>query len=289
MERSKSNNNHKYLLNLYSRVNEFLGEESINNDDVPEVIVSFCTAVEKILKIKLYNINPVLPYDTSGSIVKQDDLLPAIVLKKENNSLQTLKIESIIKRVEIIFEDEFTSGELQILNDIYKLRSCFIHGCKSDNEVEYEVDEIVRKMGTFWPKISKIAEALFGADKIKSASPKKMYSEKELEKVLEDDVKKMIHSSKMEQPLYGHNLDGDMFTPELTYGDKCPRCGSGLFSMISENRSWATMYDSIGTFTASPEFATGLYKCKKCNLELTEKQYEIAKKITKSNDSINQW
>ncbi|KKR60954.1 MAG: hypothetical protein UU01_C0031G0014, partial [Parcubacteria group bacterium GW2011_GWA2_40_37] len=58
--------------------------------------------------------------------------------------------------------------------------------------------------------------------------------------------------------------------------ESCPRCGAYSFSLDEINSgviSLSSIYNA-GTFS-------DLYKCKSCNLELTKKEYEIAKKLKK--------
>ena len=51
----KNRQNYEYLLRLYSSVDEYLSGVSTKQENLPEVVVSFCIATEKILKIKLHD------------------------------------------------------------------------------------------------------------------------------------------------------------------------------------------------------------------------------------------
>ena len=55
---------YNYLFYLYNRINDFLSDEKWKDHELGDIIVSFCTVFEKILKIKLYKKNPMLVYDS---------------------------------------------------------------------------------------------------------------------------------------------------------------------------------------------------------------------------------
>lgn len=272
----KKISNHKYLLSLYSRVDEFLSDEDVALHDLPNIIVFFCTVAEKILKIKLYNQNPMLVFD--GSRIKDDNSISIIALKKEKD-IETLRIENIINRFSIVFRGIFTSDELQALRDLYYIRNCFVHGYKTDDKIDFDTEDILKKMGTVWEKITKQAIILFGKDIIKENKPKKKYSEEELEKVLTEEVKKKIQWIKHTFEYFPY--EGKNLTSSLSFSDneRCPRCGYYNFSKDRRaNEIESFVFIDEPRSYINNDFAD-LYKCKKCNLELTQKEYEIAKKI----------
>lgn len=271
----KKISNHKYLLSLYSRVDEFLSDEDVAQHDLPNIIVFFCTVTEKILKIKLYNKNPILVFD--GSRVKDDNSISIIALKKEKD-IETLRIENIINRFSMVFRNIFTSDELQALRDLYHIRNCFVHGYKTDDKIDFDTEDILKKMGTVWEKITKQAIILFGKDIIKENKPKKKYSEEELEKVLTEEVKKKIQGTKYSFGQYPYEYQ-DLISYSTLIGETCPRCGSNSFSKErGEDGLEPFMFTGISRLY-SGDGIVDLYKCKKCHLELTQKEYEIAKKI----------
>ena len=55
--------NYKYLLRIYSLVDEYLAGTSTDPENLPEIIISFCVVTEKIFKIQLYRRNPILVYE----------------------------------------------------------------------------------------------------------------------------------------------------------------------------------------------------------------------------------
>lgn len=283
---AKKKLNHRYLLSLYSRVDEFLGNENTEKEELPDSVVSFCIVVEKVLKIKLHNKNPLLAFDVS--CIKDDDKLSIIALGKEED-INTAKIENIIYRFSIVFKKIFTPGEFQALKDIYKIRNCFVHGHKSEDKIVFDPEDMVKKMGMIWEKVSKIAISLFGKESIKDRKPKKKYTENELEKVLENEVRKIIQPSQNAIGLFGKiptiANQVSVFPSVYAYGEnKCPRCGSNTLS-LSDNKNeyqpfyWPPNSGYSGYGGLLTEEKNIIYKCKNCNLELTEKQYEIAKKI----------
>lgn len=276
--------NHGYLLLLYSRVNEFLSNGKLLKEDLPDVIVSFCTVAEKILKIKLHDKNPVLVFDRTE--LNDNNKLSTVILKKEND-IKTSDIVNIIERFEIVFKGIFTSDELQVLRDIYRVRCCFVHGYKSDNKINFNAEDIVKKMGTLWEKISKMAILLFGRKTISDYKPKKKYSEQELENVLISEVKEKIKQKKSSLGAYGSfgaykygtfnstllNSSPSIF---LSSPDVCPRCKERGFSF--EEREPFSVLDAYG-LDHGRLVRLGLYKCYNCGLELTPREYEIAKEI----------
>ena len=281
MEKEK---NYEYLLRLYSQVDDYLADTSGTQENLPEVVVAFCIITEKLFKLKLHKENPVLVYENTK--LKENDALVSIVKEREIN-IETIKIGEVINRYKLMFENEFSDDEMQVLIDIYNARNHFIHGYQSDDKILSDEENIVKKMGTVWEKISAQGLSLFGKDLIKANKPKKKYSEEELEKVLIEEVRKKIQSTREE---YGTSFGvtrGFAINNELpltsrfsTYnsvlgftGEECPRCGSYDFYLDEPNPNVFTLvYSSSRTFS-------DLYKCQRCNLELTKKEYEIAKKL----------
>jgi hypothetical protein len=282
-KKSKNSTEQKYLLLLYRKVADFLSTESVKDEELPDVMVSFCTVIEKILKIKLHKKNPVLIF--SASQLKDENSLVAVILKKEKD-IETLKIKDILSRFIVVFDNYFTPDEAQALIDIYGVRNFFIHGYKADDKINFISEDIIKKMGTIWEKISFIAISLFGKENIKSSKPRKKYSEQELEAVLEEEVRKMIA-----RPLsLGYSYSLPLTTDVETFGYgrttlRCPRCGTNNFSQDSQGETLDRNFSIQSTFFSKYPLSylnSGLYKCTNCNLELTEKQYEIAKKISLS-------
>jgi hypothetical protein len=288
---AKNKLNHKYLISLYTKVDDFLDKRNIAKEELPDSIVSFCIVAEKVLKIKLHSKNQFLVFEASNIT---ENTIPIIALGGEEN-IPTAKIKDVIGRFGVVFKEIFTPDEFQALKDIYVVRSSFVHGYKSDDQIVFDAENIVSKMGTLWPKISEIAIYLFGKKRIKSGKPRKKYTEKELQEVLEDEVRKMIKplSTSSWQSVTGLRFmseSANEFSP-ISYrtsavvgagfisGDRCPRCGSLSFSLDNSRTDWSRI--NLYAIMPGETFDSGsnLYKCKDCHLELTEKQYEIAKKI----------
>lgn len=269
--------NYKYILFLYNKVNDFLIKDRMNHKDLPDIIVSFCIIIEKVLKIKLYNKNHLLVFEISQ--LKDGDCFSIIALGQEV-SVETAKIETITNRFKIVFPEIFTSDEIQAIKDVYLKRNEYVHGYKSDDKIDINTEDIIKKMSTVWEKISQIAISLFGKSNIKNAKPKNKYSQLELEKALKDEVRKMItpprNSFITSYSSYEPVEPVSRFNFSLIGNEKCPRCGN--FSMSKD--------DKVGVFYInSPE--NQLYKCNFCHLELTEKQYQIAKEILEEKGGLN--
>jgi len=288
---------YQYLLKLFNLVNEYLSGIKKNEESLSEVIVSFCIVAEKIFKIALYKINPVLVFNNE-KLKNESDLISIITNKEEN--IKTINMSEITSRYKAIFENKLTDDETQVLIDIYNIRNGLVHGYKSDSKIVFDRENIVKKMGTIWEKISMEVISVFGADNIKASKPKKKYTEDELESVLLEEVKKKISRthgyykkillppnptasnsiSFSDQAIDVANSYNESIVKQFgpAYGgillpsDICPRCGNYSFS--SENYP----VDITTVFNFSKKMAS-LYKCSICNLELTEKEYEIAKKI----------
>lgn len=286
-----------YLLHLYSRTDGYLAGEK-DGQLLPDIVVSFCIFVERVFKIKLHEKNPILIFDTSK--IKETDTLLSIICEKEKN-IDTIKIYEVIYRFKVVYKDIFSEDEFQALKDVYSVRNGFVHGYRGDTEFLEDEEDIVKKMGTIWEKISVIATELFGKENIIASHPKKKYSEEELEEVLIEEVKKMLETRKVND-VYGRGRYylADMSLPNsvvdasllnsygsaynLPYpdgsvygiGEECPRCGARGFSKETGNFVRG-VYDTMMLDNSSD-----LYKCKKCHLELTEKQYEIAKKLKRN-------
>lgn len=280
----KKKQNYQYILRLYSFVDEYLSNVPVKHENLPDVIVSFCIVMEKLFKIKLHKKNPVLVYENSK--IKENDALISVIKKKESNDMITVRIQETIYRYKLMFDSEFSDDEMKIIEDIYKVRNHFVHGYKSDEDILSDSENIVKKMGTVWEKISAQAVSIFSRKFIKANKPKKKYSEEELEKVLIEEVKKKIESQQ--------NYLDDVFNVQSIHsaydslninGEKCPRCGTYGFFIDTSNSDIfsATSVDMYNPIRTSSD----LYKCKKCNLELTRKEYEIAKKIKPDNPPLS--
>lgn len=224
--------------------------------------------------------NPILIFDISK--IKDGDSLSRVVLRKEEN-IATSKIDEIVKRFRLVFSSiDFSENDAQALLDVYQIRNYFIHGYKPDNEIYFDQEDLMSKMGTIWEKVSNLATGLFDKEVIKKNTPKKKYTEQELEQVLESEVREMIKPIESE---IGVLNTRSAYEPISLYssGDECPRCGSYRFSLNNNENDWWTRETIDTVFTGfSPKSGSTLYKCKKCNLELTEKQYAIAKRIRDS-------
>ena len=274
-------NNYGYLLRLFSQVDTYLNEDNPNKKLLPEALVGFCTVSEKVMKIHLYKKSKILAYDISK--LKDTNQLTIIALGKERDQIPTIQIDEVISRFQITHKKYFTEEEFEVLRDLYKLRNCFIHSYKPDSDIDYNSEDIVTKMGTLWPTVAKLAASALGKEKIRSSKPKKTYTEEELRKVLIEEIKK-----KIEQPV-GQRLhtfyDSVIVSGYQGQGKPCPRCGAFDFSKQKSNdmmRGYTLMGDSIiGTtsvyngFSNENLFKSNVYKCNKCNLELTEKEYEL--------------
>ena len=283
---SKKENRYQYLLNFYLRVDDYLSNEETDFDNLPEIIVSFCIVVERVLKIKLYRKNVFLIFD--GNKLKEDDLFVGIALKKEKDKVETIRFRNIIDRFKVVFKNIFSEDELQTLLDIYEVRNYFIHGYKEDKKITFDQEDLVKRMGTVWGKISQLAVILFGKKAIKRSEPKKKYTEEELEKVLIKEVQEKIKPQQGNLYSYASVLNTESI---VTWpSDSCPRCGFNGFSLEKNNLDiFSGIYNpantisvTVGSILDSYGFSdglSGLYKCKKCHLELTPKEYEIAKRI----------
>jgi hypothetical protein len=269
--------NYQYLLQLYSLVDEYLAGIIKKQENFPEVVVSFCIITEKIFKIKLHKINPVLIFENSR--IKDDDSLVTVINKKESD-IETIKIEKLLNRYKLMFDGEFSDAEIQVIIDIYNIRNHFIHGYKSDENILADKENIVKKMGTVWEKISVQAMTIFGKNLVKAKKPKEKYSKEELEKVLVEQVRKKIESYKNDiNNIYPRTIMSPNYPSINTFanvGEKCPRCGEYGFSKGSFNQD---LFSISNVNPYQPNVTSDLYKCSRCDLELTEKEYEIAKEI----------
>lgn len=273
---AKKSENYIYLVSLYKKIDSFLNKDSFSQDEVPDNIISFCIATERILKIKLYKKNPVLVFDNAK--FKDDNSLVAIVLKKEK-TIESCNIQNIIDRINIIFSKTFTDDEKQAIRDIYDVRNHFVHGYKTESEIE--INDAVIKMEIIWRKVSKFGVKILGEKNVKPVTPKKTYSEEELQEILREQVKVKISKAGIPRDsvftLY-HKGELSTWSTSEWGGERCPRCKKMGFRI--EKRE-PESFSFLGTcdFTHDLRGNSDLYKCKNCNLELTPREYEIAKTL----------
>lgn len=270
--------NYQYLLRLYFLVDGYLSESSDRRENLPEVVVAFCILIERLFKIKLHTENPILVYDVSK--LKEDDALICVIQGKEDG-IETIKIWETLKRYTLVFRGQFSEAEMQIFSDLHNVRNNLVHGYKSDDIVLSDEENLVKKMGTVWEKVSVQMRSLFGESRIKKNRPKKRYSEEELERVLIEEVRTKIRSNRNEYGIVlGTMRSMGSFTSAFGYdGEMCPRCQSYGFSLDGSNSKFLSAIDTNTYFY--PPTSSDLYKCRNCNLELTKKEYDIAKKIGK--------
>ena len=265
--KTTTDSKYPYLLLLYHRVDGFLDNRDIDKKLVPDIVVSFCVVLEKIIKIKLHTENPFLVFDSSK--FKEDDSL-VMVAKKEEKNIETIRIVDAINRLRLVFRDIFTDDELQALEDLYNLRNQFVHSYKLDSDIDFNIENIVKKMGTIWEKISEHAVIILGKKNIKGSKPKRKYTEEELEEVLVEEVRKKISPSNNSIFTFP-----DISRPPISSwqgGERCPRCKGYGFSEGPFD------FDSLRFtgYLSADQLGSGLFKCKECNLELTTKEYRIA-------------
>jgi len=274
-------NEYKYLLYLYNQVNRFLSSRDVESDECfPEKLVSFCIVIEKLIKIKLYKKNHVLIFDVSN--LKDLDMLVAIIDGSDKN-IETIRIDLLLERCKSFFPNFLTENELSVLRDIYRIRNQFIHDYKSDDCIKYDKLDIISKMGSIWDKISRHTNTVFGKELIVKNQPKIKYTEEQLNKVLEDEVRMKIMNTELDMGAilrYRHDENYNNINLFQLGTDMCPRCGSYGFELSGDHDLF--LYEVYRLNGHLSNRFLDLYKCKSCNLELTRKEYEIARKI-KSN------
>lgn len=259
-----------YLLQLYSRVNKYLSDSTQKPEDLQEVIVSFCIVVERVLKMKLHKKNPVLIFDASN--LKSDDAISAIALQKED-SIETINIYSAMARFKILFKKVLLDEEVIAIRDIYKVRNSLVHGYVSEEKIIVDKEDIVKKMSFIWPKISDLTKSLLGKERILSSKPKKTYTELEFKKALVEELLKKIN-----QPV----KDVYFIQDSVLYsagGIRCPRCHSRSFNkrddIFNENGGLGLIDPSLFSIKRYSQSYSEIYKCSKCNLELTQSEYDL--------------
>ena len=296
LERSRSimkNQENNFLIKHFGKVDECIRNNVCESTEFPDVLISFCFVVEKILKIKLYKKNPVLVFHDYD--LKNEDNLIGIVLEKEE-TLKTIKMGQVIDRFRTIFEKELSEVEntsLDLVTEIYELRSFFSHSHKSDDKITFDQNDLIKKMATVWELISRIAVELFGRNIISNTTPLKKYTEEELQEILDNEVREIIKPITADTgPLIVRNSRfyeeqiplvsrGSVYglNTYLSGGEQCPRCGLNTLLLDNfGNDSWS-VYGISSTLSAYPNSESGLYKCSNCQLQLTPSQYERAKNI----------
>lgn len=277
-------NKHEYLLRQFQSVNSFLIQDQGNKEVLPEVIVSFCTVVEKIIKIRLYKKNPVLVFNVAN--LKDEKTLRDVSWKIEGD-METIGFRQLLDRHQLIFRKSFSDEELSALKGIYVARNFYIHGYKDEDKTPFDREDILKKMGTVWEKMVKYAVIIFGKIAIKEGKPKNKYSEEELEAVLTREVKEKISGLdySARQAFFGGTTTfgkvGRFINPTTLSNWaslECPRCHNQSFS----KSDGLSEYGEMWTYSPSAIEASAranLYKCSMCNLELTEREYTIAKKL----------
>jgi len=165
---------------------------------------------------------------------------------------------------------------------LYEIRNKLIHSYKEDISIITNEDDVIKKMGAIWEKISSMIVSLFGDDAIKTSIPKKKYLDVELEAALKEEVRKKIDSRSPYSTIMRFADASISFAPENikdSYGlseysppgeDICPRCGHLTLARRNNYSSY---------FAHKLTTSGDLYFCRKCNLELTKRELEMAREI----------
>lgn len=273
---------YEFLLRKYHEVSDYIGNKKPDFLILPDVIVSFCIFIERLLKIKLYKENPLLPY-RSNYLTNFDNLVG--IIKKKESGLKTLEFGDTINLYRKIFPNSFNDAEEGIFLEIYKIRNEFVHSHRADIDRVLSYDDIFTKIATVWGGISKIAKTIFGERAVKSVKPSKVYTDEDLRRIQEEEVKKIIGSKifgnrDFTTSFVPHVDMHDVYSIDMAYikNEQCPRCGRHAFLPRKDNKPPSYLDVQIEWNEYLP-ITPDVYKCNHCGLEFTRNQYEIAKRI----------
>lgn len=268
----KKKENYSYVKSLFIKVNNFLDSDEKNLSELPDIIVSFCIMIEKTVKITLYSKNPLLIFEHAH--IRDCNTISVIALKKDHGDIPTIKMDMALDRFFIVFKNKLSQDKIEVLKGLYKIRNEFVHGYKQDNQVCLDSDDIIKKMGFLWLDISKICTKVLKLNQADIKKPILKYTQDELDKVLEDEVQLMISPRKEKSIL------NSLYEKSLSYDKLIPISSSasfGIYNRVCPRCKQRTLNHSGNSLSLLSE--PGLYKCKECDLELTEKQYEIATRL----------
>lgn len=311
------NIDYAFLITSYHFVNEYFSN-GYKEENFLQAVVSFCTVAEKILKIKLYETNKLLPYKINLNILEkkenQKNIVKAIISGKHND-FKTFSLFEILDKYDFIFTPEpFEKDEIEHLRKLVDVRNTLIHSHLPDADLKKRKEDLDKKMGSLWEKLSSDMIARFGS--LSKVEPKKKYTDDELKQVLIEEVKKKINldtnicidNSYAGCSVYGGNncrsfinyykdgaedINGMAYT--MRKGVLCPRCCVGDFHKSLDdpysNFNPAFNSDRIriyrGDLYGTQNYSENLYSCDRCNLELTDREFEIAKELIKKKFNEN--
>ena len=270
----KNGDGQSYLLKEFRFVNENLAKEEIDNDELPDIVVGFCTVLEKMFKIRLHKKNPALVF--SPKKLSDSDSIVAVSLKKETD-IHTASITDILYVYGKVFPRGIKDDEIETVKSILQVRNQFLHSYKKDADLDFDHTDVIKKMSTVWEKrIQPLAIIFFGKSKVRSAKPVRKYTEEELHMILVEEVRKKLQKNTYGQPVTisstltptnsittaFNSIQSNAYSLHSTTTEECPRCNTFNFAK--------RQIPSTGQY---------LYSCTFCNLELTEREFEIAKQV----------
>lgn len=297
-----------YLQNIFKKISQLLEKnlEDISEAEIAEASHDFCILIERILKMKLYQKNPLLVFDASR--IDNNNLLP--IARGEDLSFNTIKFEETLKRFNYIFLN-FSFGDYftPVLTSLYEEnRNPLTHSYKSDKDIVNlkNKEKIVKDIGSLFPWFSDIAKDFIDISEAPAdISIGKKYTEEELEEIFKEELKKKLIYYKNNdyftnslntsntnflkvselkpitfmEPLKPGLIDIPQIEPSFSSRDisihnECPRCR--LYKLKSPGKD--NLYNYL-VYPAQSQNNSYLYKCSNCNLELTEKEYQMSKKI----------
>jgi len=249
--------------------------------------VDFVFVLEHILKKLLFKKNKLLIYSFNLDIDKVN-----AVLKDKPHTFFTIQIsESLPRFVKIFPRSKLCKHEASI-GIIISNRNQLEHGIDLKNMQTKE--QLAAVLSNVFPAFLIEAKKVLGALPSAKTKPEKSYSEKDIQNIYDDIVLSKINNYN-ENPfptfaLHNNTVDlnaaNDVFASKFNINsglynllsEQCPRCFGYYFSKKQKD------YGFI--LNISHQNDADLYVCSKCNLELTQLEYDAAQRL-KNEGRIN--
>ncbi|MEI6352906.1 MAG: hypothetical protein WCO35_03150 [Candidatus Nomurabacteria bacterium] len=268
-----------YISKLYSEIkNTLKSKNNINLVEKLSLVVNFCVLLEKLIKLRLSVENKLLVYYGKSF---NDDFIFGILKDKIPPTSFEAKTKTFNEANNLFNKlfDVFSENEILLLDNIYNIRNAIVHSYFQDNKILDSEENIIKDISTILDKVNSLLEEMFGKEAIASIKigGEEKYSKEELEEVLREQVRKKI--------LYGRNKRTNYFFDKLSMikteeysfpnnGLSCPACGNySLEGKDIENNFYPI---AVSVFNYKDK---DIYICSKCGLQLTKREYEIAKEI----------
>lgn len=264
---------YKSVLNKIKQISDILDIDSPQEEEVHEAVVNFVNILEYIIKKKLFKKNKLLIYEFNSTNV---DILKAIISEKVKN-INTINVSNSFLRYKKFYPKSKLIKQEESIEILIENRNELIHSINLKNIQNKE--DLIGILGSVFPILLLDSKEVLGVLTIAKVKKEKIYTEKDIQKIYEDNLLAKVNIKKDINPLFVNGFNNLIENKQMffSFGSEiCPRCS---------NFSLSKKIDAPLIFSLVERISMGnnsdLYVCSKCNLELTPSEYDTIQKLKK--------